>query len=518
MTSIASHRPVYSHSRYKAAAALLAAIAVAGMSSTASGAAFTKADNTTSLNLAGSYTANSGVPGQGDTLTVDNTLTASRTSAIGGNVSLLGITMNAAPVAGSSRQLQINATAGSTLTIYGSGITKAANTSALILASAVALGANQTWTLNAATGTGTGNLQLNTTSFNDNGFTLGVTGAGLFDLRPTGTLTLSSNVTVSANVSVNSATAVVVFQGSNTFDNLAIPNGRVQVATIGNFGVASNAGDGGTNVAITVGNTSNGVLEYTGSTAITNRTISRDGRSASSGVEVSTAGQTLTVTGNLGSGTQVNAGTNGWVFGGAGNLSLSGVISNSTGVGSTGTTITKNGTGTLTLSGNNTLSGIVTVSNGTLLVENTVGSGTGSGNVTIQNGATLGGDGIISGSVTFDAGAKFAFSTTKTLDVNGASVSFGGFSIANLVGLDNLVADGTYTLIGGSASISSTSLSNLGSGNSASLGLNKSAYFDLSSGDLQVIVATAAIPEPSSFAILAGLAGLGLAGLRRRRA
>jgi fibronectin-binding autotransporter adhesin len=66
--------------------------------------------------------------------------------------------------------------------------------------------------------------------------------------------------------------------------------------------------------------------------------------------------------------------------------------------------LTKRGAATLTLSGDNTYSGPTTVSEGTLLVNNTAGSGTGTGSVTVKAGGTLGGAGTITGAVAVNAG------------------------------------------------------------------------------------------------------------------
>jgi autotransporter-associated beta strand protein len=68
--------------------------------------------------------------------------------------------------------------------------------------------------------------------------------------------------------------------------------------------------------------------------------------------------------------------------------SIGSVISGSNGM-------TKDGDGTLVLSGANTLSGEFHLKDGLLLVENSTGSATGSGDLTIDAGATLGGNGII---------------------------------------------------------------------------------------------------------------------------
>jgi fibronectin-binding autotransporter adhesin len=365
------------HSRFLVLATFTGATSI----SPASAQTRTKADNTNSLSQASSYVENTTVPSSTISLIIDNTLTTSRTSALGADLAIKGITMNAVPVSGATRQFQISNTPGAVLTIGGDGVTKAANTSSLIFSNAVTLGEDQTWTLNSVTGTGTGNLQMNGT-FSDGGKTLLVTGNGIFDLR--GSNTFGSNVTIDSNVSVNSAAAIVTLGGANTLNILNVPSGRVIGATIKNFGEASNFGDGGTNSAIVLGNTTNGIMEYSGVTASSNRTISRDGRSAASGIEVSTIDETLTISGNLGSGNQVNTGNSGWVFGGAGNLTLNGVISNSSGAGSTGTTITKYGSGVLTLgSSSNTFSGAITITSGKLSISS-------NGNVNSSSGITIG--------------------------------------------------------------------------------------------------------------------------------
>ena len=69
-----------------------------------------------------------------------------------------------------------------------------------------------------------------------------------------------------------------------------------------------------------------------------------------------------------------------------------------------GGSLTKTGTGTLTLSGASTFTGGTTVSQGTLVVTNTSGSATGTGSLLVSAG-TLGGSGIIAGAVTVGTGS-----------------------------------------------------------------------------------------------------------------
>lgn len=85
-----------------------------------------------------------------------------------------------------------------------------------------------------------------------------------------------------------------------------------------------------------------------------------------------------------------------WVVGGNNNESttFAGTISG------TDTKLTKEGTGTLTLSGANTYTGLTDVTNGTLLIANTTGSATGTNAVTVRLGGKFGGTGIASGNVT----------------------------------------------------------------------------------------------------------------------
>jgi autotransporter-associated beta strand protein len=165
--------------------------------------------------------------------------------------------------------------------------------------------------------------------------------------------------------------------------------------------------------------------------------------------------------------------------------------------------LTKSTDGTATMAGNHTYTGDTLVSAGTLLINGSLGET----DVTVATDATIGGAGIIGGSLHFESGSSMLFSLTDTLTVNGTSVSFDGFSLANLVGFDSSVPDGTYTLIDGDADFDFTNLGNFGLAGALTLEGGRLAYFE--SGSLQLVV----IPEPRA----ALLGGLGLLALLRRR-
>lgn len=463
---------------------------------------FTKANNNTSLNFASSYTSNSTVPGANDTILVDNTVTATLTAGLGGNLSINAFNYTA------SSQFQVSATANASLTIGSGGISKSGSAN-LIFANALTLGANQTWNI------ATGSMQVNNVVNNDQGYSLAVTG-GTLDLRPNTSVTFGPTVTISSNISVNAVGANVTFGGQNTFSTFNIVSGRANVDSIGNFGSASAAGTGGTATAIVVGGaTSNGTLSYTGGTTTTNRTITRDARSASSTVEVASANSTLTVTGAMGSGTQVNAGSNGWVFTGAGNLILTGVISNATGNSSTGTTITKTGAGALTLSANNTFNGAVTVSNGMLIANSNKSLGN-STSVTVSGGS-LDVRGASAGTLTLGSNASFTMTSGEVKLTLGSAfdqiVSAGGGATFNLSG-GSLVLDvtgagfsysNTYAVFSGFTGTVAPSLS--------ITGYDTANY--LASIDNQGTLSF--VPEPSTWALmLLGAGGLALARRRRK--
>jgi fibronectin-binding autotransporter adhesin len=329
---------------------------------------------------------------------------------------------------------------------------------------------------------------------------------------PGGSITLNGTSGISTGSAATNFSDVVV-NGTN----FIVKTGTNNILGLGNLSGGGTLTFGGAFVNDFTGNMSNftgtivangGGSRWFGSTGGSNVTLdlANTGTSVRSGATGITLGaiagdSTSTLTGSAGGVTQAVTYTIGAkTVGGLGVTAVDSVFDGAITNGAGTTSITKVGNSILTLNGTSTYTGATNVSVGTLLVNGALGNTA----VTVANNAILGGDGTIGGNVNFLAGAKFLFSTTQTLDVAGA-VTFGGFGIADLVGLDSSVEAGTYTLINGNVNFAN--VSNVGLANAFDLGGGKSAYLQQSS--LQVVV----IPEPSA----ALLGGLGLLALFRRR-
>jgi autotransporter-associated beta strand protein len=177
--------------------------------------------------------------------------------------------------------------------------------------------------------------------------------------------------------------------------------------------------------------------------------------------------------------------------------------------GGTATGVTFGGNGHVIISGNSSLlTDTITLTDTVkLTLTNTIGGGLNVG------GASLlaGGGGTVSGNVSFSTGGKLELNLLNpTLTVSGSTVSFVNWTINNIAGLDSSTPNGTYILIGGTATVSTNGLANIGAENAFDLGGGQSAYFSIGSLELNVV------PEPSTYALLA-LSGLALAGYAARR-
>lgn len=232
----------------------------------------------------------------------------------------------------------------------------------------------------------------------------------------------------------------------------------------------------------------------------------------------------------------------------AGSLSLSGAVSGAF-------ALSKVGAGVLALSGANTFSGGLTVSEGTLLVNNTTGSGTGSGALFIASGATLGGSGSVGGAatiagslnpgnspgvITFNDAVTFQSGSAINIEIVGAGargtdydgINFnGGLTISGgtlTFNIASALADGSVLNIFDGTALTGlfTSVVAAGTGGySGAFTLDGGAYtavfgsqtvsLNLASGELSF--AGSMIPEPASFATIAAALALGVGAVRRRR-
>lgn len=240
--------------------------------------------------------------------------------------------------------------------------------------------------------------------------------------------------------------------------------------------------------------------------------LSSGGRTLTADGIVNVNGRVITTDLVAGTGTVRNEGGGSGILGlgaGNGNNTLDGTLALLDGASGT-LGLDKLGSGTLTLTAAQSFSGGLTVSQGTVLVENTSGSGTGSGAVAV-NAGTLGGNGTIAGAVNVASGATLAPGTSVgRLTINNTLTLAGDTAIeVDKAGGTNDVVVATTVNYGGTLTVTDVSgglvagdsftIINAGShtGNFASIsgspGPNLAWDFNPASGVLSVI-ATAVNP------------------------
>ena len=368
-------------------------------------------------------------------------------------------------------------------------------------------------------GGGVGTLNLNSGTFNANNLALTAGGAasGILNIAG-GSLNVSGALSVEANGIINVNNGGVLNKAPTIYSGgqLNINNGGVMNLNSGTLSTVNtdvNIAAGGAlklgGGAISLGGGAN-YIANSGTYDVNGQTVAAGSYEASyfasaNAKLANSSTNAATILGWTGTANKntVWVASSGAVIETVGDLDISSILTD----GGTNNGFTKTGAGTLTLSnlGNSVGSGNVAVSAGTLYLSGNLGAGA----VNVGSAGTIGGDGTLTGNLAFASGADFLFNPTTTLTVNGGTVSFGGFSVADLFGLTNAVANDTYTLINGTATFNFANVSNLGLANAYDLGGGKKAYFQ--SGSMNLVV----IPEPR--AALLGSLGL-LALLRRRRA
>lgn len=345
------------------------------------------------------------------------------------------------------------------------------------------------------------------------------TGPGEFSV--TGTMSGTGGSVVKSGSGVLSITAGNSYTGGTTLNG-----GTLRIG-------------GGTNVLGT------GTLLVTGADAKTFSSVSGTSRTFNNAINLYgdlTLGQSsggtgsINMTGNVQLGAEVDQTRTLTVIG---SHSFSGQISGNRG-------ITKEGAGTLTLSGGNTYVGTTFVDDGTLLV-----NGSQAGEVSVASGSTLGGTGVIAGAVnvtgvlspgasieslgtgtlTFASGSSYAYEFNSGTVAADLSHITGDLNIGSNVGFDltdevtsNTLAIGTkFTLFSYSGNWNSGTFTGYDDNSSFTLGENQwrilyaddfggSNFFADQSGAAGFVTLTV-IPEASA----AALGGLGMLVLLRRR-
>lgn len=245
--------------------------------------------------------------------------------------------------------------------------------------------------------------------------TLAFAGSGNFAMNNV----IGPDVTGNKGVSVV-GTGTVALTGANTYTlgTSVGGGGTLEVSNIGNTG--STTSNLGTNSTINLtGNGGSGRLRYTGAGETSNRVINLAGGTAGSTNAIIDHSGTglLRFTGNL---TATGGLVHTLVLQGstAGTGEIAGAILNNSGTNLT--SLTKQGSGTWTLSGSNPYTGATSITGGKLLVD---GALTGSA-TTVDSGGTLGGTGTLLG-ITLNTGGAIEAGTT-TNDLAATSLSWKG--------------------------------------------------------------------------------------------
>ena len=287
-------------------------------------------------------------------------------------------------------------------------------------------------TIASLTGTSTGSIDLRNTTLTINqssnttyaGAITDSTGTSSIVKSGTGTLTLSGtnsysgNTTIRAgNLSISAENNLGSTPGSADADNIIFNGGGLAITSgvtfSGNRGVTM-TGAGTINTASSTTSTIQGIITgsgtltkagdgdlilsgtntHSGTLAITDGSVVLSGSLNDTQAVTVSSGATFDTSGDETIGSIAGAGTldiehkSQLTVGGDNSSTIfSGIIQSNSGTGTGG--ITKQGTGTLTLSGNNTFSGGVTVASGTIAVTANNALGDTTNTTTVQSGATI---------------------------------------------------------------------------------------------------------------------------------
>lgn len=449
------------------------ALALAAISSSAWAADRFKQNNTTDLNLAGSWDT---LPTSSDVAVWNSTVTGANTVNLGANLDWAGIR-----IANPGGLVTIRHAAGQTLTLGASGIGLSAATQNLTLMTAVtantagtlAISANQTW--NIASGR---TLSLFSTSNSANQRLSGsgnieVTGGGIVNLNvgdagSTSFAAGNGNDTYTGNWTISGGSKVISLrngthawgQGSITLDNGTMSQNSGNWSFSNNISVAAGGG--------TIFSDSSGTGRYLNLTGVISGSGALGFNSASAmttqegfiltGTNTFTGPMTINANGTVRIGGDATTTMNSTAAGTLGSIASSVAITNNGILGFgrtdahtfandiTGTGIVRLGrasgvlptTQVVTMSGTSTYTGATQVNAGRLNITGSLTSA-----VTVVSGASISGNGSTTGLLTLNSGGGLVLAggaTTSALTVNGAT--FGGSNLVTF--LSNPIASTVY--------------------------------------------------------------------------
>jgi autotransporter-associated beta strand protein len=478
-------------------------------------------DTDSSFNNAANWS--NGAPGAANAAIFSSSSALNLTSiSVTPNIAPAGITVSSPA---SNVGIVINGTA-AVLNVGASGITlngtrdltvtKGTSTSFTFLA----VGATQDWnissgrTLSIVNSAPAGEYDINATGATvtiKGGGTVAVTAAN-FDIGQTNT-----NTVVVDGATLNTSTGIRLGQNNTGVGNLTIKSGSVNVGTFVQFGNGTTPGAGASGNLVMEGGSILKTAQIIAAAGAKASTVTFDGatvRATTDAVNLIGSGNFTTSIGD--SGLTVDTNGNDTLTGNS--VAIAGIMGDKSGeVG----VLTKSGLGTLTLSAANTFTGATTVSAGTLALG---AAGTLAGTTyNVASGAE------------FDVSAKSAYSLAGVTLKLGAGTGTSGFFDAGTADLTlggNLIIDfstatpdASYDFFGFGTQASSFSGVSFSGAIIGSLALTSTDTWTGTVGGYDwtfsettgVLSSVSAIPEPSSFAVLAGLGALGAASLRRRR-
>jgi len=383
-------------------------------------------------------------------ITGTGNLTLKNDGATTGGITISGTTNHTGTITNSG-----SGTGDVTLGVIGTNVTGVTQNSA---ASALNLSGNNTYT--GATTISAGTLQIGAAGRLGAGSYAGaISNNATLIYSGTNAQTLSGIISGTGALTQNAASTLTL-SGNNTYlGATTISAGTIEIGAAGRLGAgtyAQNITNNGTFVYASTNNqTLSGIISGTGAlTQNAASTLTLSGNNTYSGAtSISTGTIEIGAAGRLGAGTYAGAISNNasLIYSGTNNQTLSGIIS---GTGA----LTQNAASTLTLTGNNTYTGVTTISTGTIEIgaAGRLGAGTYAGaisnNATLiysgTNAQTL--SGIISGT-----GALTQNNSGSTLTLTGANtytgtttINAGTLQLGNNGATGSLSADSAITVNG----------------------------------------------------------------------